>query len=58
MPNKKNEYYYIDVNLITMKIVDWGESNTANHTGKTDDPDVHRVFLPKGQFNKFARHFK
>ncbi len=55
MPNKRNEYYYMDLNLKTMKVVDWGEANTATHTGDTDDPNVHRIFLPKGQFNKLKR---
>ena len=56
MPNKNNEYYFIDINLVTMKVVDWGETNTATLTGETDDPDVHRVFLTKGQFNKLKKH--
>ena len=56
MPNKDSEYFYLDVRLSDMTVVDWGESNTANHTGETDDPDVHRVFLTKGQFNKLKRH--
>ena len=41
-----------------MKIVDWGEDNTATLTGKTEDPDVHRVFLTKGQFNKLRKHLE
>lgn len=52
MTNKNSEYYYIDINLADMKVVDWGEVSTANHTGETDDPGIHRAFLTKGQFNK------
>lgn len=54
MPNKTNEYY-LDIDLTSMAVVDWGEANTANHTGDTDNPNVHRIFLTKGQFNKLKR---
>ena len=50
------DYYFIDVDLRTMKIVAWGETRHATHTGATDDPLVHRVFLTKGQFNKLRKH--
>ncbi len=33
--NKNNQYYFIDLNVITMKIVNWGISNTATLTGET-----------------------
>lgn len=56
MPNKNSEYYFIDIELSSLKIVEWGESNTANHTGETADPNVHRLFLTKGQFNKLTKH--
>ena len=46
------DYYYIDIQLNDMTIVDWGETATATLTGKTNDQNVHRVFLTKGQFNK------
>lgn len=54
-PNPK-DYYFIDVDLRTMKVVAWGETPHAAHTGATDDPQVHRVFLTKGQFNKLRSH--
>lgn len=56
MPNKTNEYYYIDIDLTTKAVVDWGETNMANLTGETDDPKVFRLFLTKGQFNKLKSH--
>lgn len=56
MPNKANLYYFIDVDIRDMKIVDWGEAPTANLTGETDDPNIHRIFLTKGQINKFKRY--
>ena len=48
----KKEYYYIDINLSTMKIVDMGTTPFATHTGKTNFPKVHRLFLTKGKLNK------
>ena len=33
----------------------WGVSDTATHTGDTCNPDIHRLFIPKGQYNKFVR---
>lgn len=53
---KPKDYYFIDVDLRTMKVVAWGETAHATHTGATDDPQVHRVFLTKGQFNKLKSH--
>ncbi len=38
------DYYFIDVDLRTMKMVAWGKTRHATHTGATDDPLVHRVF--------------
>lgn len=52
----KKEYYYIDLNLVSMTIIDWGTTPDATHTGKTEDPNVHRIFLTKGQFSKLAKH--
>lgn len=52
----KKEYYYLDIHLQTMEVVDWGTTPNATHTGKTDAPSVHRVFLTKGQFSKLAKH--
>ena len=56
--NKNNEYYFIDLNVITMKIVNWGVSNTATLTGEIGDKDIHRIFLTKGQYNKVVKHLK
>ena len=48
-------YYFIDINVTTLMICKWGVSQTATHTGDTDKPDVHRMFIPKGQYNKLVR---
>ncbi|KKR05818.1 MAG: hypothetical protein UT34_C0002G0325 [candidate division WS6 bacterium GW2011_GWF2_39_15] len=50
------EYFYIDLNVKSMKIVNWGVSNTASLTGETANPDIHRIFLTKGQYNKLVKH--
>lgn len=49
------EYYYIDINRTSMKVVDWGITASPTLTGETEDPNVHRVFLTKGQFNKLKK---
>jgi hypothetical protein len=54
----KKKYFYIDVNVKTMRIIKTGISTNATHTGQTGDPTVHRVFLTVGQYNKFKRAFK
>lgn len=56
--NKDNKYFFIDLNVLTMKIVNWGISNTATLTGDTEDKDVHRIFLTKGQYNKLEKYLK
>lgn len=52
----KREYYYIDINVQTMRVISRGTTSNATHTGDTEDLNVHRVFLTKGQFNKLAKH--
>lgn len=55
MSKKDSEYYYIDIDITNMKIINWGVSATANLTGDTEIANVHRVFLTRGQFNKFEK---
>jgi hypothetical protein len=52
------QYYYIDIDLISMQILDWGISKTASLTGETNDPNIHRVYLTKGQYNKLENLIK
>jgi hypothetical protein len=56
--NKEREYYFIDLNIINMKIVKWGVSNTASLTGETGDKNIHRIFLTKGQYHKVEKYLK
>lgn len=52
----KKDYNYIDINLQTMLVVGWGTTPNATHTGNTNNPNIHRVFLTKGQYNKLTKH--
>jgi len=55
MKKENKEYYYLDMNILTKMIVGWGISQTASLTGETEDEDVHRIFLTKGQYNKLLK---
>ncbi len=55
MTKEIREYYFLDMNIVTKKIVGWGISQTATLTGETEDEDVHRIFLTKGQYNKLLK---
>lgn len=55
--NKNHEYFYIDINIKSMKLVAWGKSDTATLTGETDNKAIHRIFLTEGQYNKFIKLF-
>ena len=50
----KKEYYFVEVDLTNMTIVDWGITTEATLTGNTSKPNIHRVFLTQGQYNKFV----
>jgi len=52
MKKLDREYYYIDIDVTNMRIVNWGVSNTATLTGNTNDKNIHRIFLTRGQYNK------
>ena len=56
MRKTDRKYFFIDLNIPTLKIVNWGISNTATLTGETEDPDVHRIFLTEGQYNKLLKY--
>lgn len=51
----KKEYYYIDTHVRSKKVTNWGVTDEATHTGETEDKNVHRTFLTKGQYNKFVK---
>ena len=55
MRESKKIYYFVEIDLTTKQIGKWGVSETATHTGDTSNPNIHRMFLPKGQYNKLIR---
>lgn len=51
----KNTRYFLDVNLSSGKIVSWDyDDKDILVKSKPSDPVIHRIFLTKGQFNKFV----
>ena len=50
----KKEYYFVEVDLTNMTIVNWGITTEATLTGNTSKPNIYSVFLTKGQYNKFV----
>lgn len=58
MKKLNKEYYYMDVNFEKRTLLKWGTTQNATLTGDTDNPKVHRIFLTKGQYNKFSKKVK
>ena len=58
MRKEVREYYFLDINIPAKEIVGWGISQTATLTGETEDEDVHRIFLTKGQYNKLIKYLE
>ncbi len=54
----KKQYFYVDIDLVSKKIVGHGTTPYATHTGDTEETNIHRVFLTKGQFNKLEKKIK
>ena len=48
----KKVYYYLDFDFINMKVIRYGEIEKATLTGDTNNSNIHRIFLTKGQYNK------
>lgn len=47
--------YFIDVNMETMQILQWDyDQKQYLVTCKPPSPEIHRVFLTLGQYNKFV----
>ena len=46
--------YFIDIEIKTLKIVGKGYDQKQNlDKGRQTNPKIHRLFLTKGQYNKF-----
>jgi len=51
----KNTRYFIEIDLQTDKVVrkDYDQKENLDK-GRQNNPKVHRMFLTKGQYNKFV----
>lgn len=46
--------YFIDIELKTLKVVGNGYDQKQNlDKGRQSNPKIHRLFLTKGQYNKY-----
>lgn len=50
----KNLRYFIDLDLKTRSLVNWGSDDRYKLVQVLPKP-LHRIFLTKGQFSKFER---
>lgn len=47
--------YFIDIELKTLKVVGNGyDQKQSLDKGRQNDPTIHRLFVTKGQYNKFV----
>lgn len=52
----KDTRYFIEIERITMKVTTHGFAQKKElNAGKQTDESKHRIFLTKGQYNKFVR---
>ncbi len=51
------KYYFIEVELQSKKIKDWGIVDGEEMFDYAQEKN-YRIFLPKGQYNKFVRAMK
>jgi hypothetical protein len=48
--------YFLEIDLGTLKIIRCSFDQKGNlDKGRQDNPTVHRLFLTKGQYNKFVQ---
>lgn len=48
--------YFLEIDLGSLKIIRCGFDQKQNlDKGRQDTPTVHRMFLTKGQYNKFVK---
>jgi hypothetical protein len=51
----KDSRYYIEIDVKTLKVInsDYADKHSIDK-GRQTDPKIHRLFLTKGQYNKFV----
>ncbi len=51
----KDTRYFVEIDLKSLKIIRCSyEQKQKLDKGRQDDPNVHRLFLTKGQYGKFV----
>ena len=53
----KNTRYFIEIDIKTHKIITYGFDHKLSSSldrGRQNNPKIHRLFLTKGQYNKFV----
>ena len=51
----KDTRYYVDLDLRTLKILDWDYDQRDKLVQKLVNPSHQRVFITKGQYNKLEK---
>ena len=51
----KETRYFIDIDLKTMKVVKWDYGQRENLVNSPENDSSHRIYLTKGQYNKFVK---
>lgn len=54
----KKLYYYVEIEVVSRKIVDIGTTTKPTLTGDAPDPNNFRIFIPLGQYNKLLRRLE
>ncbi len=54
----KETRYFIDLDLTTRKILNWGYDQRDNLVQKLENPSHQRVFISKGQYNKLEKRYQ
>lgn len=51
----KDTRYYVEIDLKTLKIINTSYNQKQNlDKGRQNNPNIHRLFLTKGQYNQFV----
>jgi hypothetical protein len=51
----ENTRYYIDLDLEARRIIGWDYDQREHIVQYLSEPELHRVFVSRGQFNKLEK---
>ncbi len=55
----KDTRYFVEIDLKSLKLSRCGFDQKANlHKGRQNNPNLHRLFITKGQYNKFVQRWQ